>query len=202
MTNKDEEQDWLDALAGKPNPNADPEVTRQATLLRLAIQRHDDALGVNDFDVEAGLQKLKVRLVREGLSGADQSITIKERFAQLAGIVSAVLAICSILFIALIPVELGVATRGSIHTQVIFVKNPNETANLLTAELLSIGRTAKTEQKSSYIVVNIDEAPANQSEASHNKEWDVFERYSITVGGVKAFQLEIHPESKPAKDGH
>lgn len=67
MTNKDEDQDWLGALAGKLNADADPEVTRRATALRQAIQRHDATLGANDFDVEAGLQKLKLRLYREGL---------------------------------------------------------------------------------------------------------------------------------------
>lgn len=43
MTNKDEDQVWLDALAGKSGADADPEVMRRANLLRQAIQRHDAA---------------------------------------------------------------------------------------------------------------------------------------------------------------
>ena len=44
MTNRDEDQDWQEALAGKPNANADPEVNRRASLLRQAIQHHDAAI--------------------------------------------------------------------------------------------------------------------------------------------------------------
>lgn len=67
MTNKDDDQNWMDALAGKPNPDADPEVTRRTTLLRQAIQRHNATLETSEFDTEAGLQKLKFMIRREGL---------------------------------------------------------------------------------------------------------------------------------------
>lgn len=70
MTNKDEDQDWLNALAGKPNPDADPDVTRRATLLRQAIQRHNTTFEPSEFDTEASLQKLKFRVRREGLLDA------------------------------------------------------------------------------------------------------------------------------------
>jgi hypothetical protein len=83
MTNKDKDQDWLDALAGntllyradsrgrsavrRPNADADPDVTQHASVLRQAIQRHDAALGLSEVGAEAGLQQLKSRLRREGL---------------------------------------------------------------------------------------------------------------------------------------
>jgi len=64
---KDPDHDWLGALAGNPSAEADPKDVRSASLLRDAIKRHDSALGADEFDIEAGLQKLKFRIRREGL---------------------------------------------------------------------------------------------------------------------------------------
>lgn len=79
----DKDQDWLDALSGKPNVDADPDVTRHANALRQAIQRHDAVFHSREADTEVGLQKLKFRLRREGLTGSDQRTTLK-RFFQFA----------------------------------------------------------------------------------------------------------------------
>lgn len=216
MTNPNEDQDWLDALAGKPNPNADPEVTRRATLLRQAIQRHEAALGINEFDSEAEWQKLKIRMRREGLLEEEQHATLKTLFLQLIAALTARLnkrivkfamamsVIFATLMMLLQPMLLvqTTSTRGSdTRTQVIYEQNPADAANSIVADLAAVGRAARIEKNGDHIVVHVDDAVANQSVESHNKELDLFERYSITVGGVKAFQVEIRPDSKPAKDG-
>jgi len=63
--NKDD-QDWLDALAGKPAPGADPETARRAAALRktlLDIRKE----GLADESPDDGLDRLLFRLRREGL---------------------------------------------------------------------------------------------------------------------------------------
>lgn len=63
--NKDD-QDWLDALAGRPDPAADPATNRRAAALReamLAIRREELAAESPD----EGLDRLLFRLRREGL---------------------------------------------------------------------------------------------------------------------------------------
>jgi len=93
MKNQNDDQEWLDALAGKAKPKSDEETTQRAALLRQAIQRHDAALGVSDFDAEAGLQKLKFRMRREGLSGENKPTFFNNRFAQYAMAASIVLTV-------------------------------------------------------------------------------------------------------------
>lgn len=65
---------WLSALAGRPDPVADPAVTEQALALRQALQHRHAALeqAVPLAD-EALLQTLRFRLRREGLDGASAS---------------------------------------------------------------------------------------------------------------------------------
>lgn len=70
MKNKDEDRVWLDTLSGKQDVEANRDGTRHTELLRLAIQKYDKALGVAEFDIEAGLQKLKFRMRQENLSDA------------------------------------------------------------------------------------------------------------------------------------
>ena len=93
MMNKDEDQDWLDALAGKPNADSDPEVTRHANALRQAIKQHDAAHHSSEADMEAGLQKLKFRLRSEGLSSTDRRPFMNKRFVQFAVAASVVLTV-------------------------------------------------------------------------------------------------------------
>jgi len=65
---------FLSALAGRPDPAADPADTEQALALRQALQQRHAALeqAVPPAD-EALLQTLRFRLRREGLDGASAS---------------------------------------------------------------------------------------------------------------------------------
>lgn len=150
MTNANEDQDWLDALAGKPNPNADPEVTREATLLRQAIQRDDAALGVNDFDVEAGLQKLKFRMRREGLMGTESSFNkfVKRWAAIIASLISAFAFGIAVTRFAMLPAMEGVKSGGEIveiknlnsfaQKVPVYVNDPAATAQLVISEAIKL----------------------------------------------------------------
>lgn len=210
MTNKDEDQDWLDALAGKPNPNADPDVTRRATLLRLAIQRHDAALGVNDFDVEAGLQKLKARLRREGLIGVDQQPTIKERFARLAMAASVALNRHFVQFAVAASVVLTVGLtmrlylheqpiqneaeimRGGGERQIVLAPDPEARLKQLATELDRLGIKYQIERKEGKILLKAQGVdPAKDDVASF------LERNHITPPVKDSVELDIRLMAKP-----
>ena len=61
---------WLVALAGRPDPQADPVVNDQALALRAALQRREALLEARvPAADETLLQQLQFRLRREGLTG-------------------------------------------------------------------------------------------------------------------------------------
>lgn len=195
MTNPNEEQDWLDALAGKPNPNADPDVTRRATLLRQAIQRHDAALGVNDFDVEAGLQKLKFRMRREGLSGENNRAFYSNRFVQYAMAASIVLTVglTMRLYLHEQPMQNEAEImRGSGDRQLVLTPDPEERLKQLTTELDRLGIKYQIERKEGKLLLKAQGVdPVKDDVASF------LERNHITPPVGMDVELDIRPLTKP-----
>lgn len=194
MTNPNEDQDWLDALAGKPNPNADPEVTRRATLLRQAIQRHDAALGVNDFDVEAGLQKLKFRMRREGLSAENKPAFFSNRFIQYAMAASIVLTVglTMRLYMYEQPIQNEAEIMRGNNLQIVLAPNPEERLRQLTAELDKLSIKYQIERKEGKILLKAHGVdPVKDDVASF------LERNHITPPVGMDVELDIRPLAKP-----
>jgi hypothetical protein len=157
MTNKDEDQDWTDALAGKPNADADPEVTRRATSLRQAILRHDAVLGANDFDVESGLQKLQFRLRREGLGGESKPAFYSNRFVQYAMAASIVLTVGLTMRLYMYeqpPQNEAAIVRGNAQ-QIILAAAPESRLKQLTTELDQLGIKYQIERKAGKILLKV-----------------------------------------------
>lgn len=158
MTKKDEDQDWLDALAGKPSTDADPDVTRRASALRKAIQLHGAVLHSNKFDAEAGLQKLKFRLRREDLSGADHRPFLSNRFVQFAMAASVVLTV-GLMMRNYLPQELpqneAEIMRGLGDRQIVLAANPEEHLKQLTTELDRLGIKYQVERNEGKIMLKI-----------------------------------------------
>lgn len=195
MTNKGEDQDWLEALAGKPNPNADPEVARRATLLRQAIQRHDAALGVNDFDVEAGLQKLKFRMRHEGLSGENKRAFYSNRFVQYAMAASIVLTIglTMRLYLHEQPIQNEAEImRGGGGRQIVLAPNPEERLKQLTTELDRLGIKYQIERKDGKILLKAQGVDPAKDDVA-----DFLERNHITPPVGMDVELDIRPLEKP-----
>lgn len=150
MTNNDEDQDWLDALAGKPNADGDPEVIRRATLLRQAIQQHDAAIGANDFNVEAGLQKLRLRMDKEGLMRTESNLNnfVKRWAAIITSLISAFAFGIVVTRFAMLPAMEGVKSGGEIieikslnsfaQKVPIYVSDPTATAQLVISEAIKL----------------------------------------------------------------
>jgi hypothetical protein len=80
-----EDEQWLGALAGKPDPAADPAANIQAEALRRALQAQLAKLdqGVPEAD-DSQYQQILFRLRREGLLKADHETTKLKRLATAA----------------------------------------------------------------------------------------------------------------------
>lgn len=194
MTNKDEDQNWMESLAGKPNADTDPEVTRRAKLLRQAIQRHEAALGANDFDVEAGLQKLKFRMRREGLGGESKPAFFSNRFVQYAMAASIVLTvgITMRLYMYEQPVQNEAEImRGSVQ-QIVLAADPEARLRQLTAELDKLGIKYKIERKEGKILLKAQGVDPVKDDVA-----GFLERNNITPPVGMDVELDIRPLTKP-----
>lgn len=194
MTDKDEDQGWLDALAGKHNPDADPEVSRRAALLRRAIQRHDTRLKAGEFDVESGLQKLRFRMQREGLRGSGKTAFFTSRFAQYAIAASIVLTIglTMRLYLHEQPTQNEAEIMRGSSQQIVLAPDPEARLKQLATELDQLGIKYQIERKDGKILLKaagID--PANEEMAGF------LERNHITPPVGMEVELDIRLLTKP-----
>ena len=151
MAERDDNQDWLDALAGKPNPNAESSLIGKASILRHAIQRHDSQLMGKHYDVEEELQRLNARLSQEGLlENASRSKTFAKRWAAfVATILSAFTFGVITMRFAMMPSMEGVRSDGTIlsvegqkrFVQIVplYAADPSETMKAAVVEASRLG---------------------------------------------------------------
>ena len=204
MTTNDEDQDWLDALAGKPSPNADPAVTSRATLLHHAIKKRDAELGVNNFDVESELQKLKLRLHSEGLLKGEPA-SLKELLRQLIEAVSAKLNNRIVRFVVAMSVIFATimtllqptllvqttVTRGS-SKQIVMAPNPEARLQQLTSEMDRLGIKYQIERKEGKLILKATNIDPEKDDIA-----EFLERNHITPPIGTNIVLEIRYLSKP-----
>lgn len=195
MTNKDKDQDWLDALAGKQQAQADSEEARQASALRKAIQQHETQFDTDEFDAEAGLQKLKFKLRREGLSGNSSRQFTNNRFVQFAMAASVVMVV-GVMMHHYLPEDMprndAEIMRGTGLQQVVLAAEPEARLKQLTNELELLGIKYKVSRTDGKLILNIhDVDPAKEEVASF------MERNHITPPVKSEVFLDIRPMAKP-----
>jgi hypothetical protein len=145
MDNRDDDQDWLDALAGKATTNANQSTIAKASALRNAIQKHNELLLGESYNVDSEIEKLKNRLVNEGLStNSAPDNSIKKRWAAfIAGILSAFAFGAMVMRFVMMPTMEGVRSNGETtsastgaytQTVAVLVKSPFETMQVVVAE--------------------------------------------------------------------
>lgn len=195
MTNKDEDQVWLDALAGKPIADGDSEVTRRAKALRQAIHRHDAALHSGEFDAEAGLHKLKFRLRREGLSGANKRTFFSNRFAQYAVAASIVLTVGLTMRLYLYEQPMqneAEIMRGGGDRQLVLAADPEQHLKQLTTELDRLGIKYQIERKEGKILLKAQGVDPLKDDVAN-----FLERNHIKPPVGMNVELDIRPMAKP-----
>lgn len=148
MLEKNDDHDWLEALAGKQLSNSN-QTAAQATMLRKAIQRHNKQLLGENYDISAELEKLNKRLMVEGATPSPaENVSIKKRWgAFIAAILTAFAFGAMVMRFTMMPAMEGVRSSGEIlsapataHTQrvPVFVKSPSETMQAAVGEAARI----------------------------------------------------------------
>ena len=167
MTNQDHREDdqWLAALSGNPDPQADTQVNRQAAALRQALQEQEKALdSITQKADDALYQQILFRLRRERLLDTTQSNDQLEaiRFSRKDGdegishpktkpqtlfrpaywglAASLLLGTILVLQTGLLDREDGeLAVRGDRHATVLIVQDPKSRSTELLAGLKAAG---------------------------------------------------------------
>jgi len=193
--NKDEDQDWLDALAGKQNANADPEVARRAAALRQAIQRHNAAMKSGEADVEIGLHKLKFRLRREDLSGGERHTFLSNRYFQFAMAATVVLTVGLTMRLylheQLIQNEAEIM-RGGGDRQIVLAPDPEARLKQLTSELDRLGIKYQIERKERKILLKAHGVDPVKDDVA-----TFLEQNQIKTPVGMDVELDIRPMAKP-----
>lgn len=195
MISKDEDQAWLDALAGKPNVDGDTEVTQRAKALQQAIRRHDAAYQLSTADIETGLHRLKFRLRRERLTNTDSHSFMNNRFTQFAVAASIMLTIGLTMRVYLQQEPLqneAEITRGMGERQLVLATDPEQRLKQLTTELDQLGVKYQVNRKEGMIVLNIlGVDPAKENVSSF------LERNHIKPPVGMSLELDIRQMAKP-----
>ena len=132
--NRDDEN-WFDALAGKPNPSTDSSTLQEASALRTAIMstnEYPQQKKATVVNIQA-LQNLKERLRSEGL--LDQKSRTSNSRLTIAASLAASIVVCvsvsmSVLNSSDMPsLESNTAFRGNLDSAIVNTENPEFTAN-------------------------------------------------------------------------
>lgn len=195
MKNKDEDQDWLDALAGKAKTDADPKVVKRANTIRQAIQRHDTTLQESEFDVEAGLQKLKFRLRHEGLIGVEHRSTLNKRIVQYAVAASIILTVGLMMrpYFYQEPMQNEAEImRGLGNMQIVLAADPEARLRKITTELDRLNIKYQIERNEAQVILKIQGVNPEKEDVS-----SFLERNHIKPPVGTDVILDIRPMTKP-----
>jgi hypothetical protein len=148
MTNDSDKEDaqWLSALAGKAEPDAQPKVNQQAEALRRALKARSDLLAsrVPEAD-EAQYQQILFRLRREGLTSSKRGWHNPVRWGLAATIVMGVGLVTQMSYLNLDGSGNDVL-RGAEHATAIIVADPEARLAELRAGLQIAGEVPKIER--------------------------------------------------------
>jgi hypothetical protein len=160
ILDKNDDQEWLEALSGKLNIDGKSDVMMHSTPLRLAIQRNDAVFFSSDANTELSLQKLKFRLRGEGLIVTSRHSTLNKRFFQLAIAASVVVTVGFVMRthldqqLSLNESEI-MQVRGSSNAQIVLATDPEERLRQLSTELDNLGIKYQIERKADSILLKI-----------------------------------------------
>lgn len=199
--NKDD-QDWLDALAGKPNADAAPDTNRRAAALRasmLSIRKAETALEPSDD----GLERLLFRLRSEGLLGKEKQpwrLRLPTVFALAASVLFAV-GLGAVFFTKkqeLVPLAVEsaisepVAVRSASSAQPLFSDNPEQLAADIRRDFSAVKITFRKLPVGKSIYLKAD-LPENLSAEA----LQVFDQYRLSIPYDRELVIEIRQQATP-----
>ena len=146
-TDQDKENDqWLDALAGKADPAADPKLNQQAASLRRALKGRGDVLASQvPVADDAQYQQMLFRLRREGLASSSRGWRNPMLWGMAATIVMGVGVVIQMGNFDSDGYEKDIL-RGAEHATVLIVTNPETRLVELQAGLQIAGEVPKIDR--------------------------------------------------------
>ena len=201
MTIRNDDQDWMDALAGKPTPDADPKTVTNASVLREAIRKHDSNLIGEDYDPNGALNQLNARLNREGLLHKPAFKSSLARWSSLVAAIMSAFAIGAITMrFVMMPGMVGVRSEGSftfLDGQKKFVQNvplavpePAKTMRAAVAEAAQIGLNFSVRTvENGYDLLLEGLIPNSAEQVSVKEKLDI----KGAAGGDLLFQIRQKP---------
>lgn len=195
----DEDQDWLDALAGRAVTGADPAAIREAKRLREHIQRnvHAPNVSVPERDARREAQLLE-RAAREGIIDPTQLSRRKRRLMHPTGIGGLALAACLVgvavaLTFFLYNTPQTQHLRGTSQDIVrIQAADPTTLKRQILQELRAAGVTA-----SGYEQLGVEGIDADLPEPVPPRVRDVLTRHHVSVPSDGVLKIEITAPSTP-----
>lgn len=153
-TDQDKENDqWLDALAGKADPAADPKLNQQAASLRRALKGRGDVLASQvPVADDAQYQQMLFRLRREGLASSSRGWRNPMLWGMAATIVMGVGVVIQMGNFDSDGYEKDIL-RGAEHATVLIVTNPETRLVELQAGLQIAGEVPKIDRLANGSIV-------------------------------------------------
>ena len=140
----DDNDDWLNLLAGRDVPDADPRTQREAERLRQAILSDSKGAELTPDELEQSWQRLRFRLNREGVLGPR-----KKRLWQQPGVITALAATLAAVLILppILPQFYGpqFEPKSLIVPQTVSVPAPQPRVQALVEVLQAAGLSAQIE---------------------------------------------------------
>lgn len=137
---------WLDALAGKPDPAASPGINSQAAALRKALRERSRAMDQRvPMPSSAQYQQILFRLQREGLRGGRTfgwktlTVFVTTAFAIGAASTGVIMLPAMQAFRSSGPITDIAGTNGYAQTVTIRVQEPARTVQVVTSEAIRLG---------------------------------------------------------------
>lgn len=198
-----DDQDWLDALAGKPDPGADADTNRRAAALRGAMldSREKEIASGSPDD---GLDRLLFRLRREGLMENEKKSWLLRPPVIFAMAATVLLAVG--LGLAIIPERIESApdviesanlveplpVGGASSPQTLFSATPEDMAENIRQDFSTAEITLKQSASGQNIHLDAD-LPENLSPDALR----IFERYRLSVPNNRKLVIEIRWQVTP-----
>ncbi len=187
MAEKDD-QHWIDALAGRNATGADAATLKEAQAIRRAVLATKPEQDAQDFDVEAGAQKLLFRLRREGLAGAEKKKSW-QAYGAFALAASLVLAV-GMVVLQPPPVDDAPVYRGG-GAQTISAPDTEKLAAAITAELEGLGIKPRVTRFGATFTISAD-WPA-KPDAKHAA---FLKRHALKQPASGSLVIELQPVAR------
>jgi hypothetical protein len=134
-----QDEQWFAALAGNPDPTADPEINREALALRKALKARGEQMAKEIPKADsAHYEQLMFRLRREGLIDTGRHSNLSKRFVRFAVAASVMLSV-GLLFLTQLhqnpQQNEAEAIRGLGDMQIVLAVDPEKHLTHLTSEL-------------------------------------------------------------------